>query len=153
MRATTNPLVLAAFFGASVGGASLVAWGSQAVTDAAAAETRKDLEDLKRRDFETARYARHSKAALGQMFDSVRGAEADEAVGDGRAVMKLPPIQWHPGAIAREERAKLAASAAAEEAATASRADTGRPARDGAANSAPPGTPPSTGPPAGGRGE
>lgn len=116
VRATQNPAILAAFFGVSVGGASLVAWGSQKVTDAAAEETKNELEQLKRRDMETARYAKHSKAALGKMFKSVRGVEEESKPDDGRPVMKLPPIQWHPGAVEREKKAKAAASANAAEA-------------------------------------
>lgn len=108
VRATRNPYVLGGFFVASVSGATAIAWGSQAATDSVAKDTLKELEEFKTRDFETARYAQHSKAALGKMFDGVRGIERNEKEeNNGRPVMRLPPIQWHPGAIEREKKTKL----------------------------------------------
>jgi hypothetical protein len=88
----------------------LVGWCSQIATDAAAEDTKKELELLKKRDMETERYAKHSKAALGKMFDSVRGIESNDDSEGGRPAMKLPPIQWHPRAVEREKEAKAAAS-------------------------------------------
>lgn len=119
VRATQNPVILAGFFGATVAGASLIAWGSQMATDAAAEETKKEMEHLKRKDIETARYARHSKVALGKMFNSVRGIEEEAPAKDAPPSMKLPPIQWHPGAVEREKKAFAKAKAAATAAAAA----------------------------------
>lgn len=120
VRATQNRFVLAGFFGVTVGGASLIAWSSQKATDVVAEETRKDMEQLKRKDIETARYAKHSKAALGKMFNSVRGIEEEAPAEGAPPAMKLPPIQWHPGAVEREKKAKATAAAAAAASASAS---------------------------------
>lgn len=97
VRATRNPYVFAAFFAASTAGATGLAWASQAVTDAVAANTLEELEEMKGRDFDTARYAQRSKAALADVLAGARGEEP-------KAGLKLPPIQWHPGAVEREER-------------------------------------------------
>lgn len=119
VRATQNPWILAGFFGVSVGGASIIAWSSQKATDAVAEETKKEMEQLKRKDIETARYAKHSKVALGKMFDSVRGIEEEAPAKGAPPAMRLPPIQWHPGAVEREKKAEAAAAAAAAASATA----------------------------------
>jgi len=137
VAATRDPRVMAAFTVASVATAGGVAFATQSVTDAtgtAAAE--KAAEATVARDWEAARYAAHSKRALGVLFDDVRGGGADKggAAGgvstdsggggsrsqkpiDYRAI-KLPGVAWHP-AVAAKERAAKEAAAAKERAAAA----------------------------------
>lgn len=119
VRATRNPYILTAFVLTSAGGATALAWGSQAATDAVADGNLQELQEYKSRDFETARYAAHSKAALAELLDGARGGGGAprEAGAKPAAKLKLPPVQWHPGAVEREERAKRAKRRAEENAA------------------------------------
>lgn len=133
VHATKDPRVLALFFTSSIGGAALLAWGSQTATDSVAKKAREDLEDRQKRDYETARYSKHSKEALGQMFEHVRGDQAaPTGVSTGsteteKPRIKLPGVAWHPKAVERDQRAaaKKAATAAATQPSASSSSNPG----------------------------
>lgn len=84
VAATRNPRVMAAFTAASVAAAAGVAVATQSVTDSTggAASTAAASATVAR-DWEAARYAAHSKRALGVLFDDVRGPGEGATAGSG----------------------------------------------------------------------
>jgi hypothetical protein len=106
VHATKDRRVLAVYMAASVAGASALAWGLQAVTDGGSRRTVVEMEKIKKRDSETARYAKHSKEALGIMIDTVKDGGHDEAKStEGKQRLSLPGVAWHPKAVERDQRA------------------------------------------------
>jgi hypothetical protein len=106
VHATRDRRALAVYVAASVAGASALAWGVQAVTDGGSRRTFVEMEKVKKRDSETARYAKHSKEALGIMIDTVKdGGRDEEKSTGGKQRISLPGVAWHPKAVEREQRA------------------------------------------------
>lgn len=84
VAATRNPRVMAAFTAASVAAAAGVAIATQSVTDATGgAASTATASATVARDWEAARYAAHSKRALGVLFDDVRGSGESATAGGG----------------------------------------------------------------------
>jgi hypothetical protein len=115
VQATKDPRTMLLFMGMSTAGAAGIAWVCQAATDGATQETTKAMEKLKKKDYETARYASHSKVALGTMIDSYKKDGAAEQGGentDGKKRIQLPGIAWHPKAVERDQREQKSRAAA-----------------------------------------
>jgi hypothetical protein len=110
VAATKDPRILLVFAGSTVVGGTLLAWASQSVTDSSSSDTKKELERLKKRDKETARYAKHSKEALATLFEQVQSGRdsasariVEESREAGKPAIKFPGIAWHPKAAKREQ--------------------------------------------------
>lgn len=106
VRATRDPKILLAFTVATVGGGYMIAKGSQIATDRASEQTKEEIEQQLKKDWEAARYARHSKNALAVMFENVRkdsDAEVDSKYKN--YPVKVPGVMWHPK-VAEQERRK-----------------------------------------------
>jgi hypothetical protein len=103
VQATKDPRILFVFAGSTVLAASAFAWGARSLTESSAKDTHQELEKLRGRDKETARYAKHSKEALATLFEQVhpnRDRESarilDESRKAGKPPIKLPGVAWHP---------------------------------------------------------
>jgi hypothetical protein len=95
------------FASTTVLAASGFAWVAQSLTESSATDTHQELETLRSRDTETARYAKHSKEALATLFEQVQpngDSESarllDESRKAGKPPIKLPGVAWHPRAAA-----------------------------------------------------
>ena len=108
VRATRDPKMLAIFSVVTTGGAYLIAKGSQVLTDPMAEERKAELEKKLKRDYESARYANHSKRALGVMFDSIQNKPQKEEVDEMRRI-KLPGVMWHPKVAKKDKEKELKA--------------------------------------------
>lgn len=98
VAATRNPRVMAAFTAASVAAAAGVAVATQSVTDATggAASTAAASATVAR-DWEAARYAAHSKRALGVLFDDVRGRGEAASAGSRSGAASAGPSDGDGG--------------------------------------------------------
>ncbi|KAI0567760.1 hypothetical protein FGB62_1g260 [Gracilaria domingensis] len=109
VRATRDPKILLAFSAVTVAGGYLFAKGSQIATDVASEQTKEEMEQHLKKNWEAERYAKHSKNALAVMFDNVRKEdEPDVNEKHKRYPVKLPGVMWHPKVAERErQKAKL----------------------------------------------
>ena len=119
VSATRNPRVLILFTVTTTAVGYAIGKVSEIATSAASEKTKDDMEQKVRKDFETARYASHSKNALAVMFDSIKpeNAHGEDNVNakHKKHPIKLPGVMWHPAVAKREEAAKIAREAAATE--------------------------------------
>lgn len=110
VEATRDPKKLAAFTVISTGIFGAIAYGTQSVTDRAAAVKESEVRDRMRRDIEATRYANHSKRALEVVLAQAAGRPPPQHAHP----MKMPAVAWHPGAVRREQATASAAAAAIE---------------------------------------
>lgn len=109
VRATRDPKIMMMFAIGSTGSAYLVAKATQLITDPIAEETKSKLEKTIEKDYESARYARHSKNALAVLIDSYKSGDDAQSPVKAKHNIKLPGVMWHPK-IAKQEREQLLAA-------------------------------------------
>lgn len=74
-------------------------------TDKVSEQTKEEIEHKLKKDWEAARYARHSKNALAVMFDNVRkDSDPDVNAKYKNYPVKVPGVMWHPKVAEQEKR-------------------------------------------------
>lgn len=120
---TRNPRIMLTFVAVTTAGGYAVGKATQMATSTSSEASKQQIENVIKKDKESARYASHSKNALAVMFDSIK-PESDDSTDDPNAKykknqLKLPGVMWHPKLM---EKDKLA-SAQKEQASTNSRSN------------------------------
>lgn len=113
MHVTKDGRMLFLITTAGIAASWAVSEGFQAFTAQASEQTRKEMEELKKRDPEVRRYAEHSKRALQSLFDTVQRDASNSATNraaDNSATsfdnqpVKIPQVAWHPKAVSRDQK-------------------------------------------------